>query len=350
MASHASLDTPVVTIDLDIVEANIARLQQYLEKHGIQNRPHIKTHKIPAIAKMQVAAGAVGIACQKVGEAEVMAAAGLSDILLPFNILGEAKLERLMALARQVRLAVTADSEAVARGLGEAARRAGLTLTVLVECDTGLQRVGVQSPEAAVELARTIARSPGLAFGGLMTYPNSEAAGQFFSRALALCRASGLPVPVLSGGGTPVMWQAHTVPNLTEHRAGTYIYNDRYIVRSGAATWEQCAMRIWATVVSRPTPGRAILDAGSKSLSSDLLGFEDYGHIVEYPEARLYALSEEHGHLDVSGCARKPEVGEVVRIIPNHTCVVSNLHDSVTVLREGKVGGEWAVAARGKTR
>ncbi|HSB69783.1 MAG TPA: D-TA family PLP-dependent enzyme [Candidatus Methylomirabilis sp.] len=350
MTSAQTLDTPVVTIDLDVVEANIARLQAYLDQHGIKNRPHIKTHKIPAIATKQVESGAVGIACQKIGEAEVMAAAGLRDILLPFNILGPAKLERLMALAREVRLSVTVDSEGVARGLSEAARQAGLGIAVLIECDTGGQRVGLQSPEAALDLARRIVRMPGLAFGGLMTYPNSEAAGKFFTRALELFRGVGLPVPEVSGGGTPVMWQAHTVPGLTEHRAGTYVYNDRSIVRSGAATWEQCAMQIHATVVSRPTPGRAILDAGSKSLTSDLLGFEDYGHVMEYPEARLYALSEEHGHLDVSGCARQPVVGEVLRIIPNHTCVVSNLHDTVVVTRGSRVEGEWAVAARGKTR
>ena len=350
MAGEIALDTPVVTIDLDVVEANIARLQKYLDEHGIKSRPHIKTHKIPAIATKQVQAGAVGIACQKIGEAEIMAAAGLRDILLPFNILGPAKLERLIALARQVRLSVTVDSENVARGLSEAARRAGLGVAVLIECDTGGQRVGVQSPEAALDLARQIVRMPGLAFGGVMTYPNSEMAGKFFTRCLELFRGVGLPVAEVSGGGTTVMWQAHTVPCLTEHRAGTYIYNDRSIVRSGAATWAQCAMRVRTTVVSRPTPGRAILDAGSKSLSSDLLGFEDYGYVVEHPEARLFALSEEHGHLDVSGCARAPEVGEVVSIIPNHTCVVSNLHDTVVVTRGGNVEGEWAVAARGKTR
>lgn len=298
MTTVRELDTPVVTIDLDVVEANITRLQEYLDGHGIKNRPHIKTHKIPAIAHKQLAAGAVGIACQKIGEAEVMAAAGIRDIMLPFNILGPAKLERLMALARQVRLSVTADSEVVTRGLSDAARRAGLELTVLVECDTGFQRVGVQSPEAALELARLIARMPGL----------------------------------------------------TEHRAGTYVYNDRAVVRSGAATWEQCAMRVWATVVSQPTPGRAILDAGSKTLTSDLLGFEDYGHVAEYPAAHIYALSEEHGHVDVSECARKPEVGDVVSIIPNHTCVVTNLHDTVLVTRGGKLEGEWAVAARGRIR
>ena len=350
MATVKELDTPVVTIDLDIVEANIARLQKYLSGHGIKNRPHIKTHKIPAMAQKQIAAGAVGIACQKIGETEVMAAAGIRDIMLPFNIIGPAKLERLMAVAKHVRLSVTADSEPVVKGLSQATRRAGVTLPVLVECETGLQRVGVQSPEAALDLARAITRMPGLTFGGLMTYPNSEAAGKFFARALELFRGAGIPVPEVSGGGTPVMWQAHTVPGLTEHRAGTYIYNDRSVVRSGAATWEQCAMHIWATVVSRPTPGRAILDAGSKALTSDLLGFEDYGHVVEYPQARLYALSEEHGHMDVSECAKKPELGEVVGIIPNHTCVVSNLFDTLLVRRGGKVEGEWTVAARGKVR
>jgi D-serine deaminase-like pyridoxal phosphate-dependent protein len=344
------LDTPVVTIDLDVVTANITRLQNYLDGHGIKNRPHIKTHKIPAISHLQVAAGAVGITCQKIGETEVMADAGIRDILLPYNILGPAKLERLMGLARRVTLSVTADSEVVARGLSEAARRAGQDLTVLVECDTGFNRAGVQSPEAARDLGRQIARLAGLRFGGLMTYPNSEAAGKFFSRSLELFREAGLPVPEVSGGGTPVMWQAHTVPGLTEHRAGTYVYNDRAIVRSGAATWEQCAMRVWTTVISRPTPGRAILDAGSKTLTSDLLGFEDYGYVVEYPEAKLHALSEEHGHLDVSESARKPEVGERVSIIPNHTCVVSNLHDVMIVARRGQVEGEWPVAARGRVR
>ncbi|MBI2563697.1 MAG: D-TA family PLP-dependent enzyme [candidate division NC10 bacterium] len=344
------LDTPVVTIDLNVVEDNIARLQNYLDGHGIKNRPHIKTHKIPAIAHLQVAAGAVGITCQKIGEAEVMADAGIRDILLPYNILGPAKLERLMALARRVKLSVTADSEMVARGLSAAARRAGQDLTVLVECDTGFNRVGVQSPEAARDLARQIAGLPRLRFGGVMTYPNSEAAGKFFSRCLELFREAGIPVPEVSGGGTPVMWQAHTVPGLTEHRAGTYVYNDRAIVRSGAATWEQCAMRIWATVVSRPTPGRATLAAGSKSLTSDLLGFEDYGHVVEYPKARLHALSEEHGHLDVSECEKRPEVGEQVSIVPNHTCVVSNLCDTLVVVRGDRVEGEWPVAARGKVR
>jgi D-serine deaminase-like pyridoxal phosphate-dependent protein len=163
------LETPVAIVDLDKLESNIARFQAYLDEHGIANRPHIKTHKIPAIAQMQLAAGAVGITCQKLGEAEVMAAAGVRDIFLPYNILGEAKLERLANLARDITISVTADSETTVRGLAPAMRRANLTLPVLVEFDSGEARCGVQSPREAAELARLIADSEGLRFGGLMT-------------------------------------------------------------------------------------------------------------------------------------------------------------------------------------
>jgi len=164
-----ALETPSVLVDLDILEANILRLQTYLSQHGLANRPHIKTHKIPAIAQMQVKAGAIGITCQKLGEAEVMAQAGIKDIFIPYNLLGAAKLERLMSLARKAQISVTADSEIVVRGLSAAAQAAGLTLPVLVECDTGAKRCGIPSPEAAAELARLIAQSPSLHFGGFMT-------------------------------------------------------------------------------------------------------------------------------------------------------------------------------------
>src|SRR5688572_9997011 len=163
------LETPVPVVDLDRLGANISRLQAYLDKHKIANRPHIKTHKIPAIAQMQVDAGAVGITCQKVSEAQVMADAGFTDIFIPYNIVGESKLAKLMELAKRITLSVTADSAFVARGLSDAAQRAGLTLTVLVECDTGLGRCGVQNPDEAADLARLISQLPGLHFGGLMT-------------------------------------------------------------------------------------------------------------------------------------------------------------------------------------
>src|SRR5215211_1232139 len=168
------LETPVPVVDLDRMEANITRLQAYLDEHKIANRPHIKTHKIPAIAKLQMDAGAIGITCQKVSEAEVMADAGFSDIFITYNIIGESKLKRLMALASRLHLSVTADSAVTVRGLSNAAGQAGLALTVLIECDTGLHRCGVQSPQEAAELARLIGSLPHLYFGGLMTFPARE--------------------------------------------------------------------------------------------------------------------------------------------------------------------------------
>ena len=340
------LDTPVPVVDMDRMETNIARLQAYLDEHGIANRPHIKTHKIPEIARMQLEAGAVGITCQKISEAEVMAEAGFDDIFLPYNIIGESKLMRLMNLARQIRLSVTADSAFTVHGLSKAAQQADVMLPVLVECDTGGQRCGVQSPQEAAELARLIAGLPGLHFGGLMTYPTPEHLDAFVQKTRSLIADDGLPMERVSGGGTPCMWQAHTHAELTEHRAGIYVYGDRLTLRSGAVTLETCALKIIATVVSRPTSGRGILDAGSKTLSSDLHGLDGYGYICEYPEARLYALTEEHGHVDFSACPRKPEIGERVNIIPNHCCTVTSLFDEMIGARQDHVKVRWTVAAR----
>ncbi|HJS20912.1 MAG TPA: D-TA family PLP-dependent enzyme, partial [Anaerolineales bacterium] len=323
------LETPVPIVDMDRMEANIARLQSYLDQHKIANRPHIKTHKIPDIARLQMEAGAVGITCQKVSEAEVMAEAGFSDILITYNILGENKLERLTSLAARGTVSVTADSSVVVRGLSKAAQEAGIELTVLVECDTGAGRCGVQSPGEAAELARLIAGLPNLHCGGLMTYPTSGHLDTFVRATRDLIKGDGLQIERVSGGGTPAMWQAHTHPELTEHRAGIYVYGDRLTLRSGSVSLEDCAIKVHTTVVSRPTPDRGILDAGSKSLSSDLHGLDGYGYICEYPEAKIYQLSEEHGHVDFSACPRKPEIGERLTVIPNHCCTVTSLFDEV---------------------
>jgi D-serine deaminase-like pyridoxal phosphate-dependent protein len=341
------LETPVAVVDLDRLEANIARLQVYLDEHGIANRPHIKTHKIPEIAHMQLRAGAVGITCQKLGEAEAMAQAGVQDIFLPYNILGEAKLERLTCLARRVSVSVTADSGVTVRGLAAAAKRADLTLPVLVECDIGGRRCGVQSPQAAADLARLIVALPGLRFGGLMTFPTLEGTDAFVRACKALLAKDGIRVECVSGGGTPCMWQAHTVEELTEHRAGTYVYGDRYSHRSGAMRMEDCAFTVITTVVSRPTADRGILDGGSKTFSSDPMGQEGYGLLLEYPAAKLYSLSEEHGCVDFSACPERPAVGARVTVVPNHVCVVSNLFDHVVGVRGEKVEVIWPVACRG---
>jgi len=353
MTRVEDLDTPAVTIMLDRLEDNIARAQKEMTRHGIANRPHIKTHKIPAIARMQTEAGAIGITCQKLGEAEVFADAGVTDdILLTYNILGEAKTERLMALAARVpRFAVVADNEVVLRGISEAGRRHDRDVGLLIECDAGFGRTDVQTPEAALDLARGAVNLPRIRFQGLMVYPsNAPRTGEFFTRAIELFRAEGIPLPVLSGGGTPALPKLADYPMMTEHRAGTYVYNDVMMVHSGVAAWENCAMQVRATVVSRPTADRAIIDAGSKVLSSDKYYVENHGRIVEYPDAVIPALSEEHAIVDLSRSRQRPQVGDVVNVIPNHCCVVSNLVDEVYAIRDGTVATVWPVAARGKVR
>jgi len=342
------LETPVAVIDLERVEANIARWQKYLDAHGIAHRPHIKTHKLPQIAQRQMDAGAAGLTCQKIGEAEVMADAGLDDIFLPYNIIGGTKLERLMALAGRIRVSVTADAAFTVRGYAEAAQRAGLELPVLVEFDTGGGRCGVQSPREAADLARLIARSRGLRFDGLMTHPCNAQSDAFVRETRWLLRDARRTVERVSYGGTPGMWQAHTHTEVTEYRAGTYVYGDRATVKSGAMTLDECAFKVLATVVSRPTAERGILDGGSKTFSSDLSGLESHGLILEYPEARFHSVSEEHGHVDFSACRRKPQIGERVTVIPNHVCVVTNLFDHIVAVRRGQMEEVWPVAARGK--
>jgi D-serine deaminase-like pyridoxal phosphate-dependent protein len=347
------LDTPAVTIHLDVMEDNIRRVQAHLDRHGIGNRPHIKTHKIPAIGRMQLDGGATGIVCQKIGEIEAFADHGVApDVLLTFNVLGRQKLDRLMAIARRVeRLTVVLDNEVVARGLSEAGVRHGLDVRFLVECDTGFGRNGVQTPEAAFGLAQTVMRLPRMDFQGLMTFPNRNPDTRlYFERALELFKRAGIPVPVVSGGGTPALFSVHQIPMLTEHRAGTCIYNDAMVVRSGTATWANCAMRVRTTVVSRPTDTRAILDCGTKVLTSDQYGMPGFGHVLEYPEAAITALSEEHGTADLSECRERPQVGEVVNVVPNHCCVVSNMVDEVVGVRGDRIEVVWPVAARGTVR
>jgi D-serine deaminase-like pyridoxal phosphate-dependent protein len=353
MTSVAELDTPAVTVDLDKVDRNIRRAQEHLAALGLGNRPHIKTHKIPALAKLQMDAGAVGITCQKLGEVEVMANAGVADdILLTYNVIGEAKTERLAALIKRLkRMAVVLDNEVVAKGLSEAGRRHGVDIRFLIECDTGFGRNGVQSPQAALDLARAAMKMPHMRFEGLMTFPTAKPEQrQWLERALQLLQGAGLDVPVVSGGGSPSLKSAGEFPMLTEYRAGTYIYNDVMQVTADAATWDDCAMTVRTTVVSRPTDDRAILDAGSKVMTYEQYYAEGFGRIIEYPEAVITGFSEEHGMVDLKGSPKKPKVGEVVSVIPNHCCVVTNMMDEIYAVRGGTVEAAWSVAARGKVR
>ncbi|HEV7291404.1 MAG TPA: D-TA family PLP-dependent enzyme [Devosia sp.] len=351
MTDIFEIDTPAVLIDVDRVEANLRRAQDYADQHGLKLRPHIKTHKLPRFAKRAMELGAIGITVQKLGEAEVMADAGINEIFLPYNILGQAKLKRLRALAERVHISVTADSVETVEGLSAAFADAPEPLSVFVECDTGMGRCGVQSPQAALDLAQRIDAAAGVRFGGLMTYPAAgQVAGnaQWLKQAMELLTQVGLPPPVISNGGSPDIWRAHEVQVATEHRPGTYIYMDRFQVAKGVGAIEDCALTVLATVVSRPTEHRAIIDAGSKALTSDLLGMTGHGLIEAYPEAVIVGLSEEHGTIDLSACSKKPQIGEKLRIIPNHACVVSNLFEIVHLIARDQLVETVPVAARGR--
>ncbi len=337
----------------------------YCRAHGLGLRPHTKTHKTVEVARMQLDRGAVGLTVAKAGEAEVMAGAGPAELLVAYPILGATKLRTLASLARVLHLLVSLDSEAAAHELSRAAAAQGSTIGVLVEFDSGLHRCGLQPGPACVALARTIESLPGLAFRGLMTYPGNihgteeerrrEAAcvAQRVRKALDAFREARLEVPIVSAGSTPSAFLSHEMDGITEIRPGTYAYNDLNTSYQGACRLEDCAARVVTTVVSTAVPGRAMLDAGSKTLSSDPLGAGPkcgYGYVVEAPDAKLFKLNEEHGHLDTSQSAHAFRVGEVVTVIPNHVCTCVNMRDEVYVVRKGEVVGSWRVAARGKIR
>jgi D-serine deaminase-like pyridoxal phosphate-dependent protein len=337
------IDTPAAVVDLDRLERNLARWQQYCDEAGLRNRPHVKTHRCVEIARMQVGLGARGITCQKLGEAETMVDAGIDDVLIPYNLLGEEKLRRLTALLERARIAVTVDDAALLPGLAQAARDAARELMVLVECDTGLGRAGVQTPEAAIELARAIEEP--LRFGGLLTYPVLEGTAAFLSAA-----SEQLEPETVSVGGTPSMWSAAGLAGVAnEYRAGNYAFYDRNSVAAGAATLDDVALTVHATVVSRPAPDRALLDAGSKSLTSDRGPDDAMGLIVEAPSSPIVQLNEEHAYVQLAE-SETLELGQRVHVVPNHACVVSNLFDELVVERGGTVEAFWQVAARGRSR
>lgn len=347
------LETPVPVIDLDRVDNNLAKMQAYCDSHNLRLRPHIKTHKMPAFAHQQVERGAIGITCQKLGEAEVMVDAGLDDVLISYPLVGSAKALRLAELARRAKMSVAVDNAMALDAAAEAARMSGARIGVLVEFDSGNRRTGVVSVDQTLDLARRILAAPGLRFDGLMTYPSTPATVEFVAEARRRFAEADIAISVVSGGGTPNAWQAHEIAGLTEVRVGTYIYHDRATVGAGAASLEDCALHMHATVVSRPTDDRAVIDAGTKSLTSDTVAPSvgpGFGLILGYPDAVIERLNEEHGVLDLSLSREKPALGERVRIVPNHVCVVSNLHDEVVISRNGRVVDTWRVAARGKTR
>jgi D-serine deaminase-like pyridoxal phosphate-dependent protein len=361
-ARISDLETPALLIDLDIMEGNLGKLASYSHKHRLRVRPHTKTHKIPALARKQLDLGAAGLTVAKVGEAEVMLAAQPPDVLVAYPIVGQRKLERLMQVAGKTSITVSLDSLVAAQQLSEAANAAGIEIGVLAEVDVGLGRVGVLPGETLLQLIHGIERLPGLRFDGIAFYPGQiksvdlegeralQSLAQMLKGILDDLRHAGIEARIVSGGSTPTLFQSHRLPGLNEIRPGTYIFNDRNTVLSGACTFEECAVSILMTVVSTAKTGQMIVDGGSKTFSSDrpMVGAEGFGRVVEAPESVFTKMNEEHGFIELDGDGQKFAIGDRVRIIPNHVCVAMNLHETVYGIRGEAVEQVWRVEGRGK--
>ncbi len=341
-----TIPTPALVLDATKVRHNIERMATYTKAVGIANRPHTKTHKSIAIAGLQLASGATGLTVAKVGEAEVLARAFADrepDILVAYPAVDPARTVRLAALARSATIRVAVDSPEAIAALSAAARDAGTTIGILVDLDVGSGRTGVPTAERLVALAAAADRAPGLRLDGIFYYPGhvtvlpDRQAGPLgvvaekLDEAIARFDWMGLCRGIVSGGSTPTAYQSHLIRSGTEIRPGTCVYNDLNIVRGGFGSLDDCAARVVCTVVSDAVKDQVILDGGSKTLTMDRCGpAPDSGHglIVEYPEAFIGKLTEEHAQVDVSRCAARPRVGERVTVIPNHICPVVNLHDT----------------------
>lgn len=345
----SDLDTPAVTADLDILERNIHDMAAHCRELDIPLRVHTKTHKTPEIAHMQLAAGAIGICCQKLGDAEVMVAAGVKDVLVPYNIVGRIKVDRLLRLVKRATMTVAVDSEATAREISEQAKEQGLEARVIIELDTGGQRCGVHSPEEAGHLARKIAGMPGLSFQGVMTYPSRLEAEPFIRRTVELLKSDGIPVNMVSGGGTGSEADSKAI-GCTETRSGSYAFEGMTRINhsTNPPNPRTCVIRVVSTVVSTPTPSRIIIDGGQKTFAS--YPPTPYGYIIEQPDAKIYGMSVEHGHIDVSKCSHMFTIGERLSVIPLHQEMCLNLHDQYYGVRNGRIEVVWPVAGRGKVQ
>src|SRR5688500_1881970 len=358
----AMLETPCALVDLDRLAHNLDRMAAYCVLHGLALRPHVKTHKSPRIAAEQMRLGAVGLTCATPRELEVMSETA-SDLLLAHPPVGAAKLRRVLSLDPAVRLTVAIDSVDAAEPLAEAADAAGRDVDVFVEVDVGMRRVGVATPAEAVAIARRLRALAPLRYRGMAFYPGhvrqhrlrqDESLGKLrddLAGWLSALGDAGLAPEIVSGGSTPAAWRMHEVTGVTEVRPGTYVYNDRATVDVGACGWEDCALTVLATVISTAVPGQAVVDAGSKALGREPLPAGEeagYGCLLERTDVRVIRMSEEHGILDLRGSDWQPKVGDVVRIVPNHVCIVVHLNDVVHGVRGTVVETSWPVTARGR--
>ena len=361
----SELETPAVVVDLDVMDQNLSRMADYCRKHNLLLRPHTKSHKIPELAKRQLASGANGITVAKLGEAEVMLDAGITDILIAYPIVGNDKATHLATIAERASITVALDSEAAALAVSQAVSQRGTKVGILVELDVGFKRCGVANEVEALALARKIGSLPGLEFKGVMFFPGHFTVGPEQRAALrndvnemvdrvrqAFARAD-VPLAIVSGGSTPTAYESHLFHGVNEVRPGMYIFNDKTTVGISAASLNDCALSVLVTVVSTSVAGRAIVDGGSKTFSSDRYQAGDgggFGLVLEDHSAQVEKLSEEHGHLNVERSERGYRVGDRLRVVPNHVCTTVNMHDEIYGVRGEEVEAVWRVEGRGKVR
>ncbi len=354
-----ALDTPALLVDLDVLDVNIARIAGTCRANGVAWRPHTKGQKTPEIIRKELQAGAVGVTCAKLGEAEVLADAGIRDILIANQIVGPVKLKRLMHLLDRADVMVAVDSPAHVAALGDAARQSGKTLRVLIEVDIGMHRAGVLPGEPVTALAASIAAEAGLRFSGVMGWeshavsiadPTEKArvvveAIDLLTSSAAQCRAAGYPTPVVSCGGTGTFPYCAEQPGVTEIQAGGGIFSDVHY-RTHYHLDIPYALTLLATVTSRPTPTRVILDAGKKAMSSDAAPPSPLGLDIAGPTR----LSAEHATLDLAKPGDFPTIGDKVEFVVGYSDTTVHLHEEIVAIRGGRVEAIWRVAGRGRLK
>jgi D-serine deaminase-like pyridoxal phosphate-dependent protein len=359
------LDTPALLIDLDKMEANIQTMADYFTTVNAMLRPHVKTHKTPIISHKQIAAGAIGVTCAKLGEAEAVIHAGVRDVLIANQVVGSHKIARLINLARHSEIMVAVDNPQNVRDISEAAAAKGVTVRMLVEVNVGMNRCGVESGKPALALAKQIRQSPNLKFEGLMGYEghtvakpdlkereaNVREAMQHLIDAKHYLEKHGVEVSIMSGGGTGTFNITGGIPEMTEVQAGSYIFMDStYRNVEGVGEQFDCSLSVLATVVSRPAPDRIIVDTGLKVLAKEF----GIPQPIGITGVEMTGLSEEHGTLKFVGQVSDADVpltpGDKIEILPTHCCTTVNLHDRYYGIRNGIVESVWDIAARGKSQ